>query len=527
MISNTFDCQSWQNSFDFKSTSLIFLCISFLLLCPAGLQATGLNFSGHDRGHIRANHLNSVNEIEASSKNNLTVDGKIVAKLVRRIDKAIIVFKDNRSVAISIDEGDIEIGDLIEEALDSASDSTGSKIGWGLAKSAWKALPISKPWKYGTFIAGWFAAGRLSDRALASGIVGIVMMDAQGHEATIKFADSNLTDIKVADDFNLLNIVDSSILENRPTDAQTGNSAELNPIETTEELVIYLCLSSLSVFFLIFSLIKLMAFVKIRRGRSNVNRLASLYNRCTEKIDKRQSKITDKKKKIEAIDEDKPVKKKNFLRRILPAGSSKKKRASLTGKVISERSKISELKKERRGYYENLSRYVAKGRKRSLFKFQIKEILKNENTGQIEVVLADNDSFPDKEPPRAPLLKRMVAFGLDVAFVSLIVWVLSCIPFLEMTTDGIIMISFLGLIFYAAIFNRSPIQATVGKRIMGIYVRDNLGYQKSFFELLYREITKYLILILSHGLILLWTLIFPKKPTFHDYLGRTVVLKQS
>lgn len=100
--------------------------------------------------------------------------------------------------------------------------------------------------------------------------------------------------------------------------------------------------------------------------------------------------------------------------------------------------------------------------------------------------------------------------------------ILARIEFLEQR-NWIRNISFLAWVFYCIPMEASSIQGTLGKKIMGIKVVDQIGNRMDLPKSMNRNLSKTLsILIFALGFI--WILFDKKKQGWHDKLSKTFVV---
>ena len=121
--------------------------------------------------------------------------------------------------------------------------------------------------------------------------------------------------------------------------------------------------------------------------------------------------------------------------------------------------------------------------------------------------------------------RRFVAYWIDVA----IIWGVLILPvkvftnYSHGTWFGLSVLMF--DLLYWAIFHSSRLQATIGKRMMGLKVTDVKGERVGFGRAIIRELAKIpSALIFSIGFLM--AAFTKKKQAMHDKLGGTLVLRR-
>ena len=80
-------------------------------------------------------------------------------------------------------------------------------------------------------------------------------------------------------------------------------------------------------------------------------------------------------------------------------------------------------------------------------------------------------------------------------------------------------------VFYSGFFQASAWQATIGKRLLNIYVTDTVGRRISLTRSLVRSIAKGVFNTFYLGIISVGTIVAAaKKQALHDYVAKTVVV---
>ena len=137
----------------------------------------------------------------------------------------------------------------------------------------------------------------------------------------------------------------------------------------------------------------------------------------------------------------------------------------------------------------------------------------------------------------APFWKRFIAITIDVLLLNFLVLLLSIgMGFVigGMMQDKELMLSSVQylapvgvLIFwlYFALQESSTKQATLGKRLMGIYVTSTDETQLTFVQASIRHFSKYLSSILFIGFIM--AIFTKKRQALHDLIADAVVLKKA
>jgi uncharacterized RDD family membrane protein YckC len=138
--------------------------------------------------------------------------------------------------------------------------------------------------------------------------------------------------------------------------------------------------------------------------------------------------------------------------------------------------------------------------------------------------------LPVADPFRDVLSRRVLAYLLDLLFVMIIGSLLGMLlTFLAILSFGLLSVLFVVLpavgILYGALTVGGPRSATWGMRIVSLHVRRTDGGRPDFAQALIFSALFYATIALTSWLILLVTLITPRKRALHDLLSGLVILR--
>jgi uncharacterized RDD family membrane protein YckC len=141
---------------------------------------------------------------------------------------------------------------------------------------------------------------------------------------------------------------------------------------------------------------------------------------------------------------------------------------------------------------------------------------------------ADRYFSPRLASPPGGLWRRLIAFALDLVVCGVAVYFADII--LKPLAGGtesiplVVALAFIFLWLYFACFESSTIQATLGKRALGVFVTDEEGQRVSFGRASARHFGK--ILSSPFALGFLMAAFTEDHQTVHDLISRCVVVKK-
>jgi len=432
------------------------------------------NIAIYDR-KIETKNLKSLSAIESSAGSKhynsfVKSGGKVIGKIIRPVQTAIIVYEGGKTIKHYIEDGEIDIDKLIVSTSGAAGGTIGAAVGGFVAKSVCKSLSITKPWKYVACAAGIVVAGGIAGDYAASRVAQVVLIDDKGNEVKIKNINRESDELKFIFENNDLTSTENYSTTESAVSQKDHHVRPVRPNTTEENFIIVSFLVLVSYFFL-YSFIKIFFSLTVKKSRINAYSLLLSYNECTKEIQKLKNKIEKNIYKVGQLNTKLDSSKKSLLSKIWPGKSIEKKTTILHEKIDSEESRVEQLEIEKHSYYEKLSRYVSNTGRRALFSYKIYELVKSEDT---ELITISKDSIAkitgEKNAIRAPFTKRLVAIFFDILIVFSVVWSITFIPNVDIDEGGIVILTLIGTIIYSAILCRTNLKATFGKRLMNIHI---------------------------------------------------------
>ena len=468
--------------------------------------------------------------------------GKIVGKIAKPIQVAIVVYESGEVVKHYIDNGELDMNQLIISASGAAGGTAGSFLGGfigGAVSLLWKA---KNPAKLALTVGSAIIGGIVGEHA-GKKISKLILVDEEGGEQVIEEFDEKNPDVVIEeltiehtgmepnennpqeyyydesldDGYDIGSMIEEteylesagSISSERPLEKKFTNK-EQESIELTRVEKIF-CLAFIIVLLFIFLFLRWRIYCSDLIGDIDGCILSFAdFNKKIEKLNKDNQLQFEEKQNWEKT---KSKIKKCFLKK------------NWDDKIKENNSSILSYEWKKDSIKRKLSEYSLKSKGNWFFKYSTGNFSfpKNEQ----EILAYSSKNYKSFSCDYASVYKRFFAFIIDVCIVYLFFLILdSKFDFSQIPDEGVFYIFLIMLVFYSATFEKFCNGSTVGKYLMGIYVKSEDIRHSNIVFLFFRSTIKYLISFMTAGLLYVYFFFSCENQTLHDVASFTLVLNK-